>query len=434
MNIVLIVILFIVSLFILISLHELGHFVTAKRVGVKVEEFGLGFPPRLFGIKRGETIYSVNAIPIGAFVKTLGENDPTVPRGLASKGPWARLSVYAAGPVVNIFLAFILLGAFFMLPTNVVVGDGVMVHSVTENSPAEKAGIEPGTIILKANEKLIHTWDDLQNIINSSEEGEAITLLLQRDGTQDEVSLKPEFDPTLQRRTIGVLLWWNMVSQVEEGSPAYEAGIRPEDTILGINEQAIYNSESMSHALSLAKEGEGIYLTLLRGEEVIIKELDTAEQLEGIELRWVDNTRIEQEQLPIWTAAYLGGRYIIHMPLLIIEAIPLIKADPGMALVGPIGAGQLTVEAVKSFGFSNMLFMASIISLGLALFNFLPIPPLDGGGILVAIIEGVRRGRRLSPWAVRLAYTVGTAFLITLLVAVTFNDILRLIRGEGFGL
>ena len=102
-----------------------------------------------------------------------------------------------------------------------------------------------------------------------------------------------------------------------------------------------------------------------------------------------------------------------------------------MALVGPIGAGQLTVEIVRSSGFSSILFMASMISLGLALFNFLPIPPLDGGGMLVAFIEGCRRGKRLSPRTVRLAYTIGTTFLIALMILITFIDIWRLPRGFG---
>ncbi|GAI42674.1 unnamed protein product, partial [marine sediment metagenome] len=116
MSVAVIIILFIVALLMAICLHELGHFIVAKRAGVKVEEFGIGIPPRLFGIKRGETIYSVNAIPLGAFVKAAGENDPTVPRSLAGKRPWPRLGIYAAGPLVNIFLAFVLLSAFLALP------------------------------------------------------------------------------------------------------------------------------------------------------------------------------------------------------------------------------------------------------------------------------------------------------------------------------
>jgi len=254
--------------------------------------------------------------------------------------------------------------------------------------------------------------------------------------------LEPKFDSTLQRRIIGVLLCWNMVSQVEEGSPAYEAGIRPGDTILSINGQPVYNNESMSSALGSAEEDEEIPLVLLRGQETVSTSLvnvgyeTEAKQstLSGVDLRWVDGTHLEQEQLPVWRAVYLGASYIIYMPALIIEAIPLIKESPDMALVGPIGAGQLTVEAVRSFGFSNILFMASIISLGIGIFNLLPIPPLDGGGMLVALIEGVRRGKRLSPRAVRLAHTIGTTFLITLVILVTFSDILRLISGRDFGL
>ncbi len=436
MSVAIIIIIFIVVLFVAVYLHELGHFLTARRAGVKVEEFGIGLPPRLLGIKRGETIYSVNALPLGAFVRTAGENDPTVPRSLAGKGPWTRLGVYAAGPVVNIFLAFILFSAFLLLPISVVTGNGLMVHSVAENSPAEEAGIEAGDIILELDGQPVHTWQEMQDTINSGEEGTEIAVLLQKDGSQEEATLEPKLDPTLQRRIIGVLLCWNMVSQVDEGSPAYEAGIRPGDTILSINGQPVYNTESMSSALSSAKEDEEIPLVLLRGEETVSTSLPgvSDETLSGVELRWVDGAHLEQERLPVWRAVYSGASYIIRMPALIIEAIPLIRESPDMALVGPIGAGQLTVEAVRSFGFSNILFMASIISLGIGMFNFLPIPPLDGGGMLVAFIEGFRRGKRLSSRAVRLAYTIGTTFLIALVILVTFSDILRLVSGRGFGL
>jgi regulator of sigma E protease len=433
MSVAIIIILFLVALFVAIYLHELGHFIAAKRAGVKVEEFGIGLPPRLFGIKRGETIYSVNAIPLGAFVKAAGENDPTVPRSLAGKGPWTRLGIYAAGPLVNIFLAFVLLSAFLALPVSTVAGNGLMVHSVAVNSSAEEAGIEPGDIILKVEGQPVHSWEDMQDIVNSVEEGAEITLLLLRNGQEVQTTVKPKFDPKLQRRIIGVLLCWNIVSQVEEGSPAYEAGIRAGDTIVSINGQAVYNEESMSSALHSAREDEEISLVLLRDGKTISISLtnDGYETLLGVEIRWVDGIHTEQERLPVWRAAYSGARYIIYMPVLIIKAIPQIIKSPDTALVGPIGAGQLTVEMVRTYGFSNMLFMASIISLGLGIFNLFPIPPLDGGGMLVAFIEGCRRGKRLSPRTVRLAYTIGTTFLIALVILVTFIDIWRLPRGFG---
>jgi regulator of sigma E protease len=436
MSVAIIIILFLVTLFVAMYLHELGHFIAAKRAGVKVEEFGIGIPPRLFGIKRGETIYSVNAIPIGAFVKAAGENDPTVPRSLAGKGPWTRLGIYAAGPLVNIFLAFVLFSAFLALPISTVAGNGLMVHSVTVNSSAEQAGIEPGDIILKAAGQPVHKWEDLSNIVNSVEEGAEITLFLLRNDQEVQTTVNPKFDPKLQRRIIGVVLCWNMVSQVDEDSPAYEAGIKAGDTIISINGQGVYNDESISSALRSVGEGEKINLALLRDGETVSISLtnDGYKTLPGVELRWVDGTHMEQERLPVWRAVYLGARYIIYMPVLIIEAIPQIIKSPDLALVGPIGAGQLTVEVVRSSGFSSILFMASIISLGLGIFNLFPIPPLDGGGMLVALIEGFRRGKRLSLRAVRLAYTIGTTFLIALMVLVTILDIWRIWSGKGFGL
>ena len=301
------------------------------------------------------------------------------------------------------------------------------------NSSAEQAGIEPGDIILEAAGQPVHKWGDLSNIVNSVEEGTEITLLLLKNGEKVPTPVKPKFDPTQGQRIIGVSLCWNMVSQVEEGSPAYEAGIRPGDTIYSINGQRIYNDESISSALHSVEEGEEIKLVLLRDEETISISLtnDGYQTLPGVELRWVDGTHFEQERLPVWRAVYLGARDIIYMPVLIIEAIPQIIESPDTALVGPIGAGQLTVEIVRSSGFSSILFMASMLSLGLAIFNFLPIPPLDGGGMLVAFIEGCRRGKRLSPRTVRLAYTIGTTFLIALMILITFIDIWRLPRGFG---
>jgi regulator of sigma E protease len=433
MSTAIIIILFLVALFVAVYLHELGHFIASKRAGVKVEEFGIGLPPRLFGIKRGETIYSLNAIPVGAFVKAAGENDPTVPRSLAGKGPWTRLGIYAAGPLVNIFLAFVLISAFLALPYSVIAGNGLMVRAVAGNSSAEEAGIEPGDIILEAAGQPINKSEDLSNIVNSVKEGTEITLLLSRNGQEVQITMKPKFDPESQQLKIGVWTWWDMVSQVEEGSPTYEAGIRSGDAIYSINGQPIYSEESMSSALRSVGEGEKINMVLLRDGNVTAASLTNIgyETLPGVEMQWVEGAHIEQERLPVWKAVYSGARNIIYMPVLIIQAIPQIIKSPDTALVGPIGAGQLTVEVVRTYGFSNMLFMASMISLGLGIFNLFPVPPLDGGGMLVAFIEGCRRGKRISPRTVRLAYTIGTTFLIALVILIFAVDIWRLPRGFG---
>ncbi|MCX5998409.1 MAG: RIP metalloprotease RseP [Chloroflexi bacterium] len=432
------IICFIAALVIMMVAHEMGHLIASKRAGVLVQEFGIGFPPRLFAIKRGETEYSINLIPVGAFVRTPGESDHSVPGSLASKGPWTRMGVYAAGPIVNILLAFVVLSVFFALPTEAVKGDGVMVHSVSSGSSAE-GSLSAGDIILRIGDKDITEWQDVRDAVNS-DDGGAKTLLIQRGEEQSLVTLEPRWDDSQGRYTLGVVLCWGIVTDVETGSSAHQAGIMPGDTIVGVNDIGVYSDESILDALKSSESGETVDLTLLRngedGEEVTSASLQAGSydsiRAIGVNTNWVGETRMESERLPLWRALYAGGNYMVHVPTLIRDSIPLIREDPSKAVVGVVGAGQLTVEAVKSSGLSTILLLSGMISIGLALFNFIPIPPLDGGGMLIGLIEGIRGGRRLSVRTVRLAYTVGTVLMITLFVAIMYSDIARLIRGQSF--
>jgi len=432
MTVAIIVVLFIAVLFFTITCHEFGHFLATRRAGVVVEEFGIGFPPRLFAFKRGDTEYSFNLIPLGAFVRPTGESDPSVPGGLAGKGPWTRMGVYAAGPLVNVLLAFVFLTGFFLVPVDTIKGNGVMIHSVTSDSPAEEAGIEPGDILLKIEDREIDEWGDVQAEINSAPTEEK-DLVVQRGVGTYETELTPRFDDEIGRYIIGVTLCWGIVTNVEDGSAADSAEILAGDTILGIGDEPVYSRETLTDALEDASLGTEVEVILLRIDEILDTTLTIVPDI-GIETSWVDDVRLETERLNIFEAMWEGGDFMVHIPYYIKESIPLIRQDPDLAVVGPIGAGQLTVEAVKSFGYANVLFMGGLISMGLALFNFLPIPPLDGGGMLIAFIEGVRRGKRLSPATMRLVYFIGTAFMITLFVVVFYSDIARLIRGDGFGL
>ncbi len=430
MSTVIIVVVFLASLFLALLLHELGHFLAARRAGVKVEEFGIGLPPRIFGITRGETVYSINAIPVGAFVKPAGEDDPTVPRSLAGKRPSARFGVYIAGPLGNFVLAFVLLSAFYALPYSVISSEGLVVYSVVERSPAYQAGIDPGDVILEVAGQPVRRLGDIPDILLGSD-GEDVAVRLLRNGHEEEITIVPEIEPESQRPVIGVYLWWNMVDQVDPNSPSYEADIRPRDAIYTVNGQVAYSSEAVSRALRAAEDGDKIRVVFLRDGETKSTSLTNLdyESLPGVDMRWVD-THFEEERLPVWRAVLEGAGFVIRMPAFIVEAMPLIRESPDTALVGPIGAGQLMIEVVVTYGFSYALFMAGIISLGIGIFNLLPIPPLDGGGMLIAFIEWVRRGRRLSARAARLAQIVGIALIIALVVFVFSSDILRLIRGE----
>ena len=162
------IIAFILILGLVIVVHELGHFITAKKAGIQVEEFGIGFPPRLLAFKRGETTYSLNLIPIGGFVKMLGEEDPSHPRSLAGKSIRTRLLVLSAGSIMNLLLPILLLSIAFMIPRPVVAGGDVKVIEVNPGSPAALAGIQVDDIILTANGHEISNFDELHEVISSN--------------------------------------------------------------------------------------------------------------------------------------------------------------------------------------------------------------------------------------------------------------------------
>jgi len=190
---------------VLILAHELGHFITAKASGVRVDEFGLGFPPRLLSVRRGETRYSLNAIPLGGFVKMAGEEDPKVPRSLASKSIGTRLLVLSAGSLMNFLLPLLLFSIAFMIPHNLVIGQ-VMVEEVALNSPADRAGIEPGDTFLSINNKPVNNIGDLHRYIHLNL-GKEIAILVQRsDSTTEDVQVIPRWRPPEGQGAIGIVI------------------------------------------------------------------------------------------------------------------------------------------------------------------------------------------------------------------------------------
>ncbi len=187
----------------LIIAHELGHFATAKAYKIKVEEFGVGFPPRLFGIKRGETLYSLNAIPLGGFTKMAGEEDPKVKGSFAGKGVGARLIVLSAGSIMNLLLPILLFSIAFMIPHQVVM-EPTVVAVVNPGSPAASAGIEVGDTILEVNGEPINNFSELQRY-TALNLGQEITILVEHsDSTREEVQLIPRWKPPENEGAIGI--------------------------------------------------------------------------------------------------------------------------------------------------------------------------------------------------------------------------------------
>jgi len=207
--------------FILLA-HELGHFIAAKLVKVKVEEFGIGFPPRLLSIKRGDTRYSLNAIPFGGFNKLAGEEDPEVPSGLAIKSIPTRLFVIGAGSLVNILLSLILFSIVFMIPQDVISGD-VLVEEVAPNSPAAIAGIMPEDTIISLNDKPIFNNYELQRHTQLNLGSEITLIIKHSDDTAESFQLIPRWKPPEGEGALGVAIITINTTVIRQSYPFWEA-------------------------------------------------------------------------------------------------------------------------------------------------------------------------------------------------------------------
>ena len=222
MEIFITIVAFLAILAVLIIAHELGHLTTAKMAGVTVEEFGIGFPPRLLSFRRGGTVYSLNAIPLGGFVKMAGEEDPKVAGSLASKSIPVRLLALSSGSLMNLLLPLLLFSVAFMVPHNIVYGQ-VQVDEVAANSPAARAGIVSGDSILEINGNEVNNIGDVQRHIQLNL-GQPVTLLIQHvDDTIEEVRAVPRWQPPEEEGAIGVAVGVVSPTVVRQSFPFWRA-------------------------------------------------------------------------------------------------------------------------------------------------------------------------------------------------------------------
>lgn len=344
-------IIFLILLSLLILVHELGHFVLAKRAGVKVEEFAIGFPPRLFTIRRGETNYSINAIPLGGYVKMLGEEDPTAPRSFASARRRWRVAILAAGAAMNIIFSVFLFGGAYLSGWPEVTKSEVVVAQVMPDTPAASAGLKQGDVIVAFNGQSVSTADQLPSLSQESL-GKLTTIGVVRDGRTVDVTLTPRASWPQGQGPIGIAI--------------------------------------MEHALKI----EPVYYSL------------PAAMLNGA-----------RQTLQTITVT-------LTLPVLMLKGlIPASVARP----IGPLGiynlTTQATTETVSTGWWFPLLSVAGTVSAGLGLANLLPIPGLDGGRLLFVLIEAIR-GRRVNPQREGQIHLVGLALLMSLVIIITYFDIL----------
>lgn len=214
---------FVVTLTFLIFIHEMGHFITAKRSGVTVQEFGIGLPPRIWGKKRGETTYSLNWIPLGGFCKMLGEEDPSEPGSLASKSPRTRLLVLSAGSLIMLIFPIILFIFVYMVPHNEPVAlEGIEITHVQKDTPAHAAGMQEDDEILSINGTPVTTLEELKELTDANK-GKETTFIVQRDDQQIEMQLIPREEYPRDQGPLGIGITYARIVKERKSYPPWTA-------------------------------------------------------------------------------------------------------------------------------------------------------------------------------------------------------------------
>ncbi|MCB9481890.1 MAG: RIP metalloprotease RseP [Desulfobacteraceae bacterium] len=434
---------FVIVLGILIFVHEFGHFIAARLCGVGVEKFSIGFGPKVFGWKRGETDYMLSAIPLGGYVKMIGE-EPDAPLtedekeySFTHKEVWKRFIIVAAGPFFNFFLAivlyfglFLFYGTYFYPP---------VIGQTEPGTPSyERLGI--GDEIVSINDNEITSWSELEKKIEKSK-GNDLILKVKRGNDLNEVVLKPVlldsesiFGEKIKKYSIGVKPYLPpVIGSIAPDSPALKAGIEPGDKIIEINSQKITTWYDVSDAISRSESA--IELVFERDNELIKKTI----QPEIKELK--DHLGKSFERKLIGIAAKDISKHKKAGPLTamseslsqtwkVIELtfVGIVKMIDGTIskdnLGGPIMIAQMAGDQAKQ-GLTSFLIFICLISINLGLLNLLPVPVLDGGHLMFFLIEMVT-GKPVSIKVREVAQQIGLFLLLTLMVFAFYNDILRL--------
>ncbi|MFH1508967.1 MAG: site-2 protease family protein [bacterium] len=350
-----IAIVFIILLGAVIFVHELGHFITAKKMGAKVEEFGFGFPPRIFGIKRGETTYSLNWIPIGGFVKILGEDGDKAedPRSFGSKKPWQRALMATAGVMMNFLFAAILLMTVAKIGIPEMINDEN--KDIARDQKIQIVSVAEGSIV----EDKIKIGDILQSIDDKG---------------------------------------------FEE-----------------VNAIGDYTSE---------KKGETVKVKVTRGDTIVEEEYSIPEEIEeGKGALGIGLVKTGLVKYPWYKAIGIGISATFSITVLTVSAFFTIVKDLIFShhlsgdVAGPVGIAVMTGQ-VYEMGLVYLLQFAAVLSINLGIINILPLPALDGGRLLFIIIEKIR-GKKVSARAEGMIHTIGFFALITLVLVITFWDVIR---------
>lgn len=423
---------------VMIIIHELGHYWAARFFDVRVEAFSFGFGPRLFGFKKGETDFRFSAILFGGYVKMAGEQPgdeaASDPRSFQSKPRWQRLIIAVAGPGMNIILAVALLAGLYMYryPKLANSDAPAAIGYVTKGSPADQAGIREGDIIVQMDDVRDPKWEDLLlKEIASSKRPMALALV--RGGERILTTVTPVLDP---KTGVGSAGWEErsevLVGGILPGMDAEKAGVQRGDIIVAIDGIPIH-SLSKLHEKIRASNGTPVQITLRRdNSERNISVKPAYSDADGTG-RWMIGVQLERPviitQLSFPDAVRESVRVNVKSASLIYQFLQglIERRMSAKSIEGPIGIARLSGQAARE-GPTAFFGLMAMVSLNLAVFNLLPIPILDGGLILLLLIEMVMR-RDMSLQVKEAVFKLGMVFLMAVVVFVLYNDISKLLPG-----
>lgn len=422
---------FLFVLGVLIFVHELGHFLAARRLGVRVLTFSLGFGPKLLNVRRGDTDYCISAIPLGGYVKMAGENPDDVRSGrddeFLSRTKWQRFQILIAGPAMNILLAVVVMAAVLAQGAEVPAyqDEPPVVGAVTPGSPADEVGIQPGDRILTVAGRAVDTWENLFIAIGTRPDRD-VPLTLARDGQTLELTVRTIAQGRFDVGNIGVLPDSNpIVQSVIAGDPAERAGLQAGDVVLAIDGERMATRTQLIEVIS-GSAGRELELTVLReGREVRLTGTPEQQGDRGMMGFFITEPTKMIQPGPLEAIVMSVERNYEWSGLIFRAVGGLITGETSVRqLQGPVGIAQLSGESAQQ-GVLPLLALMAIISLNLGILNLLPIPVLDGGHILIMGLEGIAR-RDFSMAVKEKMLLAGFVVLMMLMVTVIYNDLTRI--------
>lgn len=411
--------------------HEFGHFITAKYFGIKVEEFSVGFGPKLLGFTKGDTLYKIAPIPLGGYVKIYGMEEGEIKepeKAFYNRPKTERFWVLAMGGLFNIVSAYFLLtGAYWLGVYERTYMEKVPVIAwINEGSPAESAGLKIKDTILVINNKQVTSWKEVQDIVLVNP-NQLLNITIERDKKQFKIPVKTSKITAHEIGYIGALpIPPFKVVDISPQSPAQRAGLKAGDIIYAVNDETMPDDNSLINAIS-KNPGKSIVLSIVRNnqkKQIIVTPKDV--QGRGIIGARAD-AYLEKKSYGIHSFQRAGSELGNNIMLIFVVLKKLVTGSLSVkTLSGPIELAKVSGSAYRH-GLEVFMLIMALISVNLGIINLLPVPMLDGGHIAIMGIEWAIRKEFSIKLKERIAM-VGLALLLLLMVVVFYYDIIKLIQ------